>query len=386
MNIESNGNTPAPNSTDELENLQSVIIQNVSHELRTPLAIIQGYAELLHGGDLGALAPDQQKAAVVIINRAQALRSVVEKLDTLMGLEANIGVAGPFALQGIAAKVLELRAPAAAQAQIALELHTQPDLPLVNGDPHHLEQAIDCLIDNALKFTAPGGRIDVRLYHTADSVGLSVSDTGIGIDPGDVERIFERFYQVDGSASRKYGGMGLGLAVVKSVVEAYNGHVHVSSQLDQGSTFAIELPALPADAKATHTTEVGTVLRRILIVDDEKNVAMTLRDGLEKLPDCEIVVATGGEEALQLFGQRPFDLLITDYKMPDIDGITLAARVQETYPHTTIIMITAYGDEALHGQATRASIRRVLDKPVRLKEIRNVAMEALSEPEEPKEP
>ena len=118
-------------------------------------------------------------------------------------------------------------------------------------------------------------------------------------------------------------------------------------------------------------------MRRILIVDDEENVALTLQNMLRKLPRCDIVVATGGEQALQLFEQQPFDLLITDYKMPGMDGITLAARVRQLYPRTAIIMITAYGSDELRGQAARISIQSVLDKPVGLVEMRSAALEAL---------
>ncbi len=122
--------------------------------------------------------------------------------------------------------------------------------------------------------------------------------------------------------------------------------------------------------------------RRVLVVDDEENVAMTLQAGLEALDNCEIVVATNGKEAWQLFEQQPFDLLITDYKMPGMDGMTLAARVRERYPHMSIILMTAYGegDEALRSRADRAAIQRLLSKPVGIAEIRRVAAEELERP------
>jgi len=118
-------------------------------------------------------------------------------------------------------------------------------------------------------------------------------------------------------------------------------------------------------------------LRHILIVEDEENVATTLQYMLKKLPRCNITIAGGGEQALRLFERQPFDLLITDYKMPDMDGMTLAARVRQSYPQTVIIMITAYGDDALREQAAHISIQHVLDKPVELVEIRSAALEAL---------
>jgi CheY-like chemotaxis protein len=121
-------------------------------------------------------------------------------------------------------------------------------------------------------------------------------------------------------------------------------------------------------------------LQRILVVDDEENVALTLQAGLESLPDCEVAVATSGEQALDLFQQQPFDLLVTDYRMPDIDGISLASRARELYPEIAIIMVTAYGSDALQQDAARESILQVLDKPVSISEIRQAARQALHRP------
>ena len=129
---------------------------------------------------------------------------------------------------------------------------------------------------------------------------------------------------------------------------------------------------------AAHSASKEKALRRILVVDDEENVALTLQAGLEVLPDCDVEVVTSGDKAWQLFQQRPFDLLITDYKMPDMDGITLAERVRKSYPQTIIIMVTAYGNETLLEQAASASIQQVLDKPVGLVEIRDVALDVLN--------
>jgi CheY-like chemotaxis protein len=120
-------------------------------------------------------------------------------------------------------------------------------------------------------------------------------------------------------------------------------------------------------------------LQRILVVDDEENVALTLQAGLESLADCEVAVATSGEQALRLFRQQPFDLLITDYRMPDIDGLALAARVRELHPEIAIILVTAYGSDALQQDAARGSILYVLDKPVGISEIRQVARQALAQ-------
>jgi CheY-like chemotaxis protein len=119
------------------------------------------------------------------------------------------------------------------------------------------------------------------------------------------------------------------------------------------------------------------VLRRILIVDDEENVALILQDGLKKLPRCKVVVAVSGEQALELFEQQPFDLLITDYKMSGMDGMTLAAHARQLCPWIAVVVITAYRSDALHERARHVSIQKIMDKPVGLAEIRRVALEAL---------
>ncbi len=123
-------------------------------------------------------------------------------------------------------------------------------------------------------------------------------------------------------------------------------------------------------------------MQHILIIDDQVNVALTLQDSLEVLPGCEIAIAAGSEEALRLFEAGPFDLVITDYKMPGTNGVELAAHIRQQYPHTAIIMITAYGSEALRKQAASLSIAYVLDKPVELAEIRRVVSQVLYESDE----
>jgi len=366
----------------DLDDLHSTFVQNVSHELRTPLSIILGYAELLCEGNMGALALEQRDAVGIILNRAYELRTLVDRTGILMAAEAHTGISVPLALPEIVTEVVTDKRADATRAGITLEAHLEPGLPLVSGNPYHLQQAIECLIENALKFTSGGGRVEVQVYAEPGGVCLAVTDSGIGMTEEELERIASDFCQIDGSTTRQYGGIGLGLTVAKAVIAEHAGSIEVESQPGQGSRFAIRFPALPPDAQADQPVEGGVALRRILIVDDEENIALTFQDGLERLPNCEIAIATNGEQALQLFEQQPFDLLITDYKMPGTDGITLAARVRQLYPRTVIIMITAYGDETLREQAARASIQRVLDKPVGLGEIRCVALEALGRVEE----
>jgi CheY-like chemotaxis protein len=149
--------------------------------------------------------------------------------------------------------------------------------------------------------------------------------------------------------------------------------------LGKGSRFTIRLPALPAETQIVEQEEQPVKLRRVLIVDDEENIALILQAALEKIPDCEVSIATNAQLAVRLFEERPFDLLITDFMMPDVDGITLASRIRQLYPQTAIVMVTAYGDNALRERAADAAIRHVLDKPVQLGDIRDVALSLLSD-------
>jgi signal transduction histidine kinase len=137
---------------------------------------------------------------------------------------------------------------AAVEAEISLTAEIASDIPPVSGDPEQLRRVLDNLLGNAIKFTPSGGSITIRLWQDGDdgerAVVLEVSDTGIGIPPDQLERVFDRFYQVDGSSKRRYGGVGLGLALVKEIVEAHEGHVAVRSVVDEGSTFRVTLPTM----------------------------------------------------------------------------------------------------------------------------------------------
>jgi CheY-like chemotaxis protein len=207
-----------------------------------------------------------------------------------------------------------------------------------------------------------------------------VSDTGIGIPEDKLPQIFGSFYQVDGSLTRKYGGLGLGLTVARTVVEAYSGQIEVESQVDQGTRFTVNMPTLETEIQVEQMSTKKDVKRqRILIVDDEASVVLTLRKGLKKLPNYEVLTATSAKEALQLFEEQPFDLLITDFMMPDIDGLTLASQIRERYSQTIILMITAYSNEELERRASTASVQRILNKPIRLNEFRQVAAQILQE-------
>lgn len=360
--------------------VQAAFVRNAQHELRTPLTIVYSYAELLTDGVLGPLAPEQQQAVRTMQKCLRELCALVNRLGVLMEAEARESISAPLVFNDVVIAAIKERREEAKRAGLGLDIHLDSNL-ATYGNSEHLRHAMDCLLENAIKFTPAGGRIEVRGYTEPDWVCLTVTDTGIGIRDDQLASLLSGFYQADSSETRRYGGIGLGLTVVKTVVEAHAGQIEIASQPGRGSQFTIKLPRSPLEAQMKLSAQMRPDTRqawRILIVDDEENVARTLQSNLTRLPNCEAFVANDGEQALRLLAQQPFHLVITDYRMPGMDGITLAARVRQLYPSTVIVMMTAYFSDALQSQATHVSIWKILDKPVEISTVRSVAVEALT--------
>lgn len=224
------------------QQLKTEFIQNVSHELRTPLAIARGYAELLEDGTLGQLLPKQQEPISIIVRRLRMLSELVSDITAILEAETRDLQQEPVDLTDLVLKAVDHFQVIARQQGLILTTKVAPDLPPVLGDAMCLYRVLDNLLGNALKFTPVGGCITVCLRQSRESLVLEVADTGIGIPPDRQERIFERFYQVNGSSRRRYGGVGLGLALVKEIVETHDGEISVESEVGRGSIFTVTLP------------------------------------------------------------------------------------------------------------------------------------------------
>lgn len=366
-----------PTLSRKADPLHELFIQNVSHELRTPLAHVLGYAELLDNDVFGILAPEQKEAMMVILQRAHDLQSIVEKVGILLASVTNARDYGPVSLSQLVITAAARKEAHAQQSGIAFCCTIQPELPSIQGDQNHLAHMIDCLLDNALKFTPLGQTVSTELYGDATWLYLRVVDSGIGMTVEETEAIvINQFYQADATATRRYGGLGLGLTLVKAVVQAHGGELDIMSTPGQGSQFTVKLPVVMPDM----TTVPGPVHQRrhrVLVVDDEPTVALIIQQALKRLPDCDIVTASNGHDAWQLFQKESFDLLITDYNMPDMDGMTLARHVRHQSPRTVVIMITAYSSPQLTDATTDTIIQQVLNKPIGISEIRHLVLEAL---------
>ncbi|MFN2148534.1 MAG: ATP-binding protein [Anaerolineales bacterium] len=230
----------------EINQIKANLISNISHELRTPLSHIKGYAELLAAGELGKLEAEPMEAAQVIRRAAERLGSLIEDLIEFStaareGLTLHIV---PTEVAPMIASILQRSQSKAEKAGVRLETEIADMLPDVKVDPERLSWALFQLVDNGIKFTPANGRV-VLIASLGDlGVDLRVMDTGIGIPQERIEEIFEPFHQLDGSATRRYGGTGLGLALVKLIVEAHGSRLLVESVEDQGTVFSFTVPAV----------------------------------------------------------------------------------------------------------------------------------------------
>lgn len=383
--------TSLESNAGRTQGAEAAFIRNVHHELRTPLSVVQGYTQLLAQGGLGELNAEQADVLGIMDQRLAQLRIIVERIEILVEAEAHTLAAGPLVPLDLIAPSMARHQAAAEQAQLQFALVTAPDLPLIHGDQRALAQACDCLIENAIRFTPAGGQVQVRLMAEPGWVRFEVCDTGIGIPPEHLPHVLNGFCQADSGDNRRYNGLGLGLAVVRAVVQQHDGALDVKSDVGRGSQFTLRLPgamtrpavkpALLADPSAAEKRSAARP-RRILLVDDELNQVRVLKSGLAKLPNCEITIATSGQEALNLFAHQTFDLMITDYRMPEMNGLQLAQEVRQRYPLAHIVMLTAFGHEVLDDHTGPNPVQQVLEKPIDIRHVRSVAQTALGKTNE----
>lgn len=222
----------------EINQLKANFIANVSHELRTPLTHIRGYIELLASEALGDLNEDQKKALDVSMRSSARLQNLIDDL-ILFSLAARgemTLVLKPVDLNRAISAVLTRAVPKAQEQKLDLNVHVDPALPFVQADEEKLSWVLSQLLDNAIKFTQPGGKIQLVVkLENEKMINITLADTGIGIAPERMKEIFEPFHQLDGSATRRFGGTGLGLALVRQIVEAHGSLITVRSELNKGT-------------------------------------------------------------------------------------------------------------------------------------------------------
>ena len=309
-------------------------LATLSHELRTPLATVLGWARLLAGGKLDHA---QTKRAVEAIERAGWAQSrLIEDL-----LDVSRIVAGTLelairrtAVQPLVEAAVESLRPAADAKRIAVVVSLDPGLQPIAADADRLKQVVWNLVSNAIKFTPSGGRVEVGVTATPVEMHLTVRDTGIGFRPEVAAHLFERFRQGDSSSTRQHGGLGLGLGIVRHVVELHGGTVTASSSGDNaGSTFDVRLPIRRMDAPAAEpprllppAPSLGGV--SVLVVDDDQQALDFVRETLER-HGAVVVTTSSSTEAKARFKRDPPDVFLSDLVLAGADGLALIRDIRQ---------------------------------------------------------
>jgi PAS domain S-box-containing protein len=366
----------------EANRLKDEFLAVLSHELRTPLNAIVGYARLLRGDVLS-----KQKAArglEILERNATWLTQIVEDvLDISRIVSGKIRLdVQPVDLSLIVENAVATIQPAADAKGIRVQSIADPQVGPVSGDPGRLQQVVWNLLSNAVKFTPKNGRVQVRVERVNSHVEIIVSDTGVGIHPDFLSHVFERFRQADAGTTRKSGGLGLGLAIVRHIVEMHGGSVEASSAGEgEGATFTVRLPLMivyshgaAAPREHPRTERRPSVLEladltgvRVLAIDDEEDALTLMREILEAAGATVTTLGTPVGAIERIEAARP-DVLVVDLGMPEIDGFSLIARIRSS-PNSAVrdvpaVALTAFARAEDRTKALRSGFEMHLSKPV----------------------
>ena len=352
--------------------LKDEFLATLSHELRNPLNVVIGYSEILRRSEDVSNTAFVTRAADVIRRNALAQSQLVSDLLDLSRLQMGKLAINrhPISLLTIITDALETVKTEADTKNISLKLNASRDPYMVDGDPVRLGQIAWNLLNNAVKFTGAGGEITISLLAEGKGVQLVVQDTGQGIAPEFLPCVFEIFRQGDASSSRRQGGLGIGLALVKQLVELHGGVVKADSDgVSRGAKFSVWLPLREIEA-GTRVSTTKTVLgalegQRILVVDDSSETTDMLGKLLE-MDGAKVHTARGGIEALALAGKSDFDLVISDISMPEMDGYQLLRELRQLPQMTNVpaLALTGFGRLSDIDRAHREGFIKHFTKPL----------------------
>ena len=360
----------ARDAAEKANQLKDEFLATLSHELRNPLNVILGYSELVvaNAGDC-AIAKLTQMAEALRRNAQSQSQLINDLLDLSRLQRGKISLnQEPVSLAAIIDSAVDTVRTDASAKGVAIKLDVSDQLLLVDGDRLRLQQIAWNVLNNAVKFTPGGGRIDISLRSENDHAVVVVADTGQGIDPVFLPHVFEMFRQADSSNSRRHGGLGIGLALVRQLVQLHGGTISAESEgPNKGSRFTVRLPLLRETATLVSSALVSTEgvklsllsQRSFLIVDDSEDTIKMLEE-LLRVSGANVRSATNGADALRIAAENDFDVILSDISMPEMDGFEFLQRLRqlEGRQHVPVIAITGFGRSAdIERARTRAFTR-----------------------------
>ena len=359
----------------ESDQLKSEFLQNLSHEIRTPMNAILGFSDFL---ELKKNTPEKRQQYINIIkNSGNQLLRIIDDILEISALETkHIKVVNKlFNLNDLLTELFTIFQPKAREKNIALYMKkglTDHESNILT-DESKLNKVLTNLLENAIKYTQ-NGFIEIGYKLIKDQLEIYVKDTGLGISKTRQGQIFERFSQGESEISKKIGGLGLGLSIVKENIELLGGNIKLESATGAGSTFLLTIP-FNNDGSDLALDKLSTQKRKhkILIAEDEEINYFYFETLLEEIaPDCELTHAKNGKEALEMCEKEDFELILMDIKMPEMNGYEATVEIKKLKPDSTIIAQTSYSTKEDQEKARIAGCEDFLSKPISLETMQNV--------------
>jgi PAS domain S-box-containing protein len=370
-------------SAEESARLKDEFLATLSHELRTPLNAILGWVHLLQGD--GA-TPDRVRQGTEVIGRnarlqAQLIEDILDVSRIITGKLEMERV--PVPLAQVLETVVSAMEPEAAARRVAVRREIAPDLPPVLGDPKRLYQVFSNVLSNAVKFTAEGGDVALRCAEDGDMLTVDVLDTGEGITAEFLPYVFDRFRQADSRSTRAHGGLGLGLAIARHLVEMHGGTITAASDgPGRGTTVAIRLPASGLETRTSTERPVAAAEVRldgidVLVVDDQRDSREMLAMLLEG-HGARVALCDGAEAALERLAAQPAGLIVADIAMPGIDGYDFMRRLRASGHRSPAIAVTAFAHHDDRQRALECGYTAYLAKPIDGVELTRMARQLVT--------
>ncbi len=375
----------ARQETQRISLMKDEFLANLSHELRTPLNAILGWSQVL-ASDRATEADLKQGMETIQRNAREQARLIEDLLDVSRIVSGKVRLdVQETDLSVVVQQALDSVRPSAEAKGIRLRQIIDPSIPSASGDPNRLQQVVWNLLSNAVKFTPKGGKVDVILQRVSSHIEITVSDSGVGIEREFLPHLFERFRQADSSTTRAHTGLGLGLSIVKQLVELHGGTVSAESRgANLGATFVVSLPLISVRAEANRehpTASLGVALPaeridisgvHVLVVDDEPDARELVKRVLAHY-GADVCIAASAQQALELLKSYRPDVIISDIGMPSMDGYDFMRQVRQLAPFagTTLpaIALTAFARSIDRTKAIMAGYQIHMAKPIEPQEL-----------------